>query len=184
MESSLEKDQILSCNLETANIESTPSYEALSYTWHGRQDRFLCCSGRSLSIRRNLYNALRQLQLPNRHRSIWTDAICINQKDEKEKAKQIQIMREIYKKATRVIVWLGTDPDNKAEKAFHRIARIADDSTTLPGPHDSWWNPVGDFYNNKWFERLWVFQEITSSRSEPLIQANARGPRTPYLMPT
>jgi hypothetical protein len=46
-------------------------------------------------------------------------------------------MREIYKKATRVIVWLGTDPDNKANKAFDRISRITNNEDTLPGPYNS-----------------------------------------------
>jgi hypothetical protein len=123
-----------------------------------------------------LGNALRQLQLANRHRSIWTDAICINQKDEKEKAGQIQIMREIYKKATRVIVWLGTDPDNKADKAFDRITRIANDGNTLPGPYDSWWNPVAYFYNNAWFERLWVFQEITAASAADVLWGASKIP--------
>ncbi|KAF2093590.1 hypothetical protein NA57DRAFT_81092 [Rhizodiscina lignyota] len=38
---------------------------------------------------------------------IWIDAICINQKDESEKASQINLMGDIYSFASRVILWLG-----------------------------------------------------------------------------
>jgi hypothetical protein len=35
------------------------------------------------------------------------DAICINQKDDKERGHQVGMMRDVYSKATDVLVWLG-----------------------------------------------------------------------------
>lgn len=42
-------------------------------------------------------------------RFFWVDAICINQDDLEERSAQVQIMPQIYSKASCVIVWLGDD---------------------------------------------------------------------------
>ena len=39
----------------------------------------------------------------------WVDAICINQNDLEERSAQVQVMPQIYSKASCVIVWLGDD---------------------------------------------------------------------------
>ncbi|KAK8151974.1 heterokaryon incompatibility protein-domain-containing protein, partial [Phyllosticta citribraziliensis] len=40
-------------------------------------------------------------------RWFWTDRICLNQKDEKEKAHQIPRMGDIFQNATQVVAWLN-----------------------------------------------------------------------------
>jgi hypothetical protein len=94
--------------------------------------------------------------------------MCINQDNGKEKASQIKLMREVYHKATRVLVWLGEDVGDKAEQAFDQIRRVAQPENDLPSPEDSWWDPVAEFYRCVWFSRLWVFQEITVAISADL----------------
>ena len=48
-------------------------------------------------------------------RVLWADAVCVNQEDLEERGIQISMMREIYQRARRVLVWLGTDdePEDK-----------------------------------------------------------------------
>ncbi|KAF2647283.1 HET-domain-containing protein [Lophiostoma macrostomum CBS 122681] len=159
----------LSCYLRPVRLGEAPSYEALSYRWCKQDDGFLRCSGQNLTIRRNLKNALTRLRLSDARRAVWADAICINQKDEKEKADQIKLMRKIYSQATRVLVWLGEDPDNEAEQAFVRIEQIAQADGTLPPPQDPWWNPVAAFYRCDWFSRLWVFQEVAMATNADVL---------------
>ena len=60
-----------------------------------------------LPIQANLMAALRHLRQPSRSRTLWINAICINQKDNDEKSIQIQQMAIIYKSARRVVIWLG-----------------------------------------------------------------------------
>lgn len=51
---------------------------------------------------------MKELRLkPGKSRYLWIDAICINQDDIAEKNSQVAMMAEIYKKATRVNIWLG-----------------------------------------------------------------------------
>lgn len=55
----------------------------------------------------NLKTALRYIRKEKLEVVIWADAICINQKDDKEKVTQLQIMGEIYNASTMVAVFLG-----------------------------------------------------------------------------
>ncbi|KAL7958034.1 heterokaryon incompatibility domain-containing protein [Trichoderma compactum] len=88
-------DDDIYTDLVTASIDKSPPYEALSYTWGNAQD------------------AIRQLRpKPGELKYIWVDAICINQEDISEKSSQVSMMVEIYKKATRVDIWLGNGSDS------------------------------------------------------------------------
>jgi hypothetical protein len=48
-------------------------------------------------------------------RRIWIDAVCINQQDLRERSQQVSIMRDIYRSARDVVVWLGEDHSRAAE---------------------------------------------------------------------
>ena len=43
---------------------------------------------------------------------LWVDAICINQEDQTEKGHQVSQMRDIYKGADEVLIWLGPSNDD------------------------------------------------------------------------
>jgi hypothetical protein len=80
-------------------------------------------------VRENLYWALwnlsRRKDRPGERKSVWVDAICINQEDDKEKGEQVQGMGELYAQATTVVVWLGTAADS-SDVAFdflHAVLR-------------------------------------------------------------
>ena len=112
--------------LEYVNIDHAPAYEALSYTWgpHHTPNSMYCHNG-YLPIRTNLEAALLNLRLSTQARRLWIDAICINQHDLNERSKQVQYMRHIYKRATRVIIWLGLKTQG-IEDAFTLAFQIAE----------------------------------------------------------
>jgi hypothetical protein len=83
----LEEDGPIVCKLTPEALSAQPEYEALSYTWS--------LSGNCLDItrnnvplpaRENTTIALRRLRLPSRPRTLWIDAICINQDGDVERA--------------------------------------------------------------------------------------------------
>ena len=41
---------------------------------------------------------------------LWADAACINQSDDQERGHQVKQMGSIYATATKVLIWLGTNP--------------------------------------------------------------------------
>lgn len=52
---------------------------------------------------------------------VWINSICINQKDEDEKASQLALMGRIYKMSAKTAIWLGRagkDLDSKIGEAF------------------------------------------------------------------
>ncbi|KAK4108984.1 HET-domain-containing protein, partial [Canariomyces notabilis] len=86
-------------------------YEAISYVWGDETfPQPILVNGRFLAIRRNLHNALYHLRHPResgRRRTLWVDALCINQSDMHERNHQISLMRNIFSNARQVIAWLG-----------------------------------------------------------------------------
>ena len=82
------------------------------------------CSGEVLSDHENLVDFLQQVQEKYR-RHIWNDAICVSQKDDDEKNHPIPLMGEVYSKATRVLVWLGSNSRNE-DKSCAVISILAE----------------------------------------------------------
>lgn len=98
--------------------EYEPTYEALSYVWGSMEETVTAFvvgfpgSGdpsSPMQISPSLASALRQLRYTNRTRTLWVDAICINQDDIDERNAQVKRMGRIYSLATRVVVWLGEE---------------------------------------------------------------------------
>src|SRR5271170_3105332 len=87
-------ERILQCALHTVSQVSTPEYTALSYVWGDEKIRSTIeINGQMTSITTNLDTALRNLwQKQGEGVSVWADAICINQADDKEKASQVCMM--------------------------------------------------------------------------------------------
>lgn len=76
----------ISCELSIVSLDENPVYEALSYVWGDPQDTVpIELNGHVFQATTNLRSALRRLRSASRTRTIWIDAICINQKDVKER---------------------------------------------------------------------------------------------------
>ncbi|KAM0263718.1 hypothetical protein ACHAQJ_001032 [Trichoderma viride] len=91
-------------------------YIALSYVWGDEKDTAeIYLDGIRVTIRANLEAALVQLRKYPRIQQgfrIWVDALCINQDDVEERARQVAIMKDIYASAWHVTVWLGPEANN------------------------------------------------------------------------
>ena len=88
------------------------SYEALSYCWGDyKLTKTILVDGCLFKVTENLESALRCLRddsvTAGRVRTLWVDAICINQADVPERNHQVSQMQRIYADAEEVLVWLG-----------------------------------------------------------------------------
>jgi hypothetical protein len=100
-------------------------YSALSYVWGTEKSRKpITVNDKKFWPTKNLYDALERLRHHEKAYCLWVDAICINQRDEIERAKQIQIMGDIFANALAVLVWLGY-PSNETN-ANYAIEMIDD----------------------------------------------------------
>lgn len=105
----------LSGHLQHAQLGQLP-YEALSYEWGGgeRSHSIQLQDGRALQITKSLHGALadiRHVPPEGRHRLVWADSICINQDDIQERSQQVALMARIYRRASRVITYIGPERD-------------------------------------------------------------------------
>lgn len=101
--------------------DGTHLYEALSYVWgSAKTPKSISIDKHNLAVTVNLHTALSRLRNRTLERHIGTDFVCINQGDEKEKERQIQLIAKIYGQANRVVVCLGEAADD-SDKALEDI---------------------------------------------------------------
>lgn len=178
IEASCEESPIR-CRLVNTSLQASPPYEALSYTWGSvEQDSIVTCDGFPMLVTHNLYDALRYLRQPDGDRIMWIDAVCINQRNDKERAEQVAIMKDIYARAFHVVIWLGKEmPEDKL--VFSLLNRIKEVFAKYGGPvelgpiqntvynlglpeaSEPDWTALVKFFQRPWFQRIWVVQEAT-----------------------
>lgn len=73
---------------------------------------------------------------PHAQLRVWLDLVCVNQRDEAEKSRQLVEMRNIYRAAELVVGWLG----EKSEHTDVAMATLAEIEDAMP-PH---WGDPGD----------------------------------------
>ena len=164
------------------------SYEALSHTWGPPiLSCTLSCHGAAIKITQKLHHCLAHLRYEKKSRKLWIDAICIDQSNYSERARQIKLMRNIYEKAKQVVIWLGvSEDDDSTQSALDLILRAAaclrqETGQRVPQfqeivaerfdvvanarrgfpPADqvAAWEPLVELFKREWFRRVWVFQE-------------------------
>jgi hypothetical protein len=157
-------------------------FEALSYVWGKQAARLrIKCNGLSMYVGSSLLDAFGELARRRSTVIVWADAICINQNDNQEKTRQVRMMRNIYKKAERVIIWLGKEQTSdgrgfelakslyhKCDGASYNMYATTYDfenfdcaSRGAPTPFGNPdWAALFAILSHPWFSRIWVVQEL------------------------
>lgn len=175
------KDQEpLVCNLHAAPLTEIPYFEAISYVWgNSKKVAQVSCAGQNIRITANLRDALRRVRSLDSQRILWTDAICIDQKNRKEQGHQVALMGKIYGQANRTLICLGPD-DGHGEYVASLVADINqmidcqleefgswDQLPSLdrkdPLAQDQRWSSFRALIHRPWFNRVWVVQEAALS---------------------
>ncbi|KAI1503759.1 heterokaryon incompatibility protein-domain-containing protein [Biscogniauxia marginata] len=181
-----EKDEQLRGKLTTVDLDTGPDFDAVSYVWGNPTPRFTITvdDDKFLEIPENLRNALINLRRRDGSRTLWVDAICINQQDTQERGHQVRLMCAVYTTAQIVRVWLDDDVDPSSEP-FQMARRLE-----IPGPPIDWdlypvpskprqprnlvslesfdlyfWEPMYKILNNSYFWRVWTQQELFLARN-------------------
>ncbi|KAN0092408.1 Heterokaryon incompatibility protein (HET) domain containing protein [Hyaloscypha variabilis] len=111
--------------LETHDLQKSPDFTALSYTWgscvddsdsshHSSEVFRIECNGQLHTVTENLFHFLDSCGQD----FLWVDALCINQENLDERAQQVSLMGQIYASANIVIMWLGKDTSDLEEFVF------------------------------------------------------------------
>ncbi|KAH8889135.1 hypothetical protein GQ53DRAFT_808076 [Thozetella sp. PMI_491] len=174
-------------------------YQALSYVWGPeKSDKYIQLNGVQFQVRENLYDCLWHLRKRGGAvlaQPLWVDAICINQADLIERNRSVLLMSTIYRSATKVISWLGSDKNVVA--GMVRIQEIArrwvalEDVEGAPNPfkiwsftempkqwrdwlrdtYELWEEKTGldglvAFFLSDYWRRIWIVQEILLANFE------------------
>lgn len=172
------RQQIVQCSMHSAFLTgpTLPEYETISYVWGSSNlDGRIYVNGNKLDVPISAERVLRQMRAESEQRTLWLDAICINQNDTADRNYQVRLMSDIYSKSASGLIWLGEDDGTAGEtlhtlEALHNEAqRETDDFRTFkeavwPG----WWDTYGPrtlakydpecvarFFERPWFARLW-----------------------------
>ncbi|GKT39871.1 heterokaryon incompatibility protein 6, OR allele [Colletotrichum spaethianum] len=187
------EDDPLRLALEEHAITDLPAYRALSYTWgspisdtSSENDLVtILLENHDFDVFPNLHDALLWIRAHGSCDLYWIDAISINQTDNVERSVQVSIMDHIYKLAAQVDVWLGTVSEEhhpvevsqlirkmaaNAQKkiGFKRGNHVFDHDALrrygLQDIPDAVWYAFVAFFDRKWFNRVWVVQEVALSK--------------------
>lgn len=185
-----EGDVDIECTIRVVPVGTSDPYEALSYVWGEPSGSIpIKVADCEVKVTKNLYAALRQLRKPTTARTLWIDQLCINQWDIDEKAEQVQLMRDIYQRCSKCLIWLGeisaqADANFSLDDAQLALSFINDMAgvhirpmSTLP--------PIlaegheaeaarkafrGLFmHGNSWWSRIWTVQEAILPPSATVV---------------
>lgn len=144
---------------------TAPVYEALSYMW-GPDEIYdsIRVNDCDYAVRRNLWYALHYLRQLDKPRTLWIDAICIDQSNIPERGMQVSIMASIYWRASQVLVWLGESAEG-SDDAMRSIS--AGDRIPFKDDHDVWKRhlkqnskDISSLAMRPYWKRLWIIQEV------------------------
>lgn len=171
--------------------DSCPSFVALSYVWGSPNPPWMVCTrdGRYIICTQSLRSALCHLR-DRDELIIWADAICINQKNTEEKNKQVLLMSQIYKRASKVAVDLGMTCTNDTHLVCRHFLRVLIKMLSLtrsvleavrperptlqrhehakfgiPNYDHQAWGAWRAMRSTPWFTRSWIVQEVAAGRN-------------------
>lgn len=174
-----QNDHLVQCNIIHTSLNSAPDYQALSYTWGEEvaHPPFILLEGRKFPVRPNLHSALAQLKsghlVPE---FLWVDGICINQNDVEEKNSQVCKMKDIFQRASQVIVWLGSSnfDSGAAFTLLHSLNTCQSSSNKIreiiQDPNRAYeWKALINLFQRSYWRRVWVIQEVQVAKSTVVL---------------
>jgi hypothetical protein len=175
--------------------DQIPKFEALSYVCGDPKSvGSVDCNQASISITSNLAKALLHFRKKTSARVLWIDAICVNQRDLRERSQQVSLMAAIYSRAHRVTIWVGDEYDDSnlamdciemigskvyADWEHGTLHNKTDDTHWADSKCESTlsserWVALRKFFSRPWFDRLWVVQEARLGAERAVVECGDR----------
>ncbi|KAK5700514.1 hypothetical protein LTR97_005031 [Elasticomyces elasticus] len=158
------------------------SYEAISYSWGSdKATELITVNGLDCYINSSLASALRRFRGRSADRYLWADQLCIFQAANAEKSVQVGNMFTIFRKAERVLVWLGEEDEGTVKALAYYMRMAARETTKRNGEQFApivvknveTYNALATICLTPWPRRVWVQQEVFAARQ--LAMHHGRG---------
>ena len=171
-------DDPLHCSLHNVPSSHITTAEALSYAWgEPPATHMIWVNDFEFDVRSNLYHALQKIRLPDQIRTLWIDALCINQSDVQERNHQVRQMAHIFGSAKSVIVWLGlANGSTSAAFDFLKQSYMGGQSTRKRLMNDVRWHAISELCRNDYWTRVWIVQEIGLGKNVVVVCGDLRVP--------
>jgi hypothetical protein len=175
----------MECKLIIVNVNDAPPYEAISYTWGNEKPSIeIIVDNATLKVTPAVSEILEYRHSFIGTKLFWIDSICINQSDDDEKSQQVTLMKQIYSRASRVVVWLG--PLKEAKDAYLAVEMLMTIfsrrmllSTSLDDLYREFfikgnpaWNSMVKLFQHPWFSRVWIVQEVAVGTTVHVMYGN------------
>ncbi|KAK3695805.1 heterokaryon incompatibility protein-domain-containing protein [Podospora appendiculata] len=135
-------DDPVHATLQASQLANEPKFKAVSYAWAD-------AAGDS---------SRKRAHLPRGDVVLWVDAVCIDQRNIRERNHQVSLMAAIYAAASEVLVYLGA-----ADTASAMVLDVIKFQRQLLAPVER--EVFRDFFARSYFYRTWVVQEIANAVS-------------------
>ena len=175
-----------SFELRTATIQEDVAYTALSYVWGPPEPIYsVDLDGHTFSVRKNLWLFLAEVIKAKTPDWFFIDAICIKQNDIDERGTQVRLMKDIYRNADEVRIWIPTLTDLWTPRGWKiwkpRFIRLPPPESLIAETikyYEESRNPEeaqaarmtllnmfkADLLHNVYSSRLWIVQELLLSQ--------------------
>lgn len=180
----------IQCSIRNTSLKNNLTYKALSYVWGNSTKGYtVTLDGVAVNVTDNLFSALRRLRHKKRRVVLWVDALCIDQRNNVEKASQVQKMFHIYQSASEVIAWLGESHagSKRAVEFIAPLARFIEQFTEGQVPQievdtryeqlgftDKDWMSFCGLWDQPYWTRIWVVQELVSRATSISLKTDAK----------
>lgn len=155
------QSEILSACLRHATLDKDilPHYETISYCWGKTASKgWLFLDGYTVSFPAQAIAALKRMRFDDKPRTLWIDAICIDQSNFDERSAQVSIMDQIYGMSAGNLIYLGNDERGIAQAIVPSLMKfeswIQQENQQLPPEERLERNPAYD----------WVVPDLWKSR--------------------
>lgn len=158
----------LRCKILHVSLDENPKYEAVSYVWGqptttSTSPTLTVEPGRGhIRVTNNCNRVLRILRDYIRKRTLWIDAVCINQDSDatEERNHQVGLMGDIYRQAACVLIY----PRGPKDDLHCDLTGLEESLKVRP---DNW--EVLHVLRMEWFRRTWVLQEAYLARKAIIV---------------
>lgn len=150
----------VACRLHTITLGDGTPFVAISYVWGSASEtRDILLDGGAFAVRTNLYRLLQKMVRKKFSSYFWVDAVCVDQRNVRERNQQVALMEQIYPKASSVIVWLN--PQNTSvDNAMVLLAGMYKKGIG-PNDYDQVKEALQEICYLEYWSRAWIVQEYT-----------------------
>ncbi|KAM7204883.1 Heterokaryon incompatibility protein (HET) domain containing protein [Rhypophila sp. PSN 637] len=149
--------------LETYNRDHCPDYEA-TYLWGGEDGDYSPSEPVYIGPHWDIlfqtkicWSMLKYLRPWRGIRTVWIDAICINQGDLKEREDQVEAMCETYQRSMRLVVYLGDDVVQKRDQYSYPMRCGLEEIRKTQVD-------LYQLFQRRYFSRVWVIQVLNTTQ--------------------